>query len=131
MTQNTSSANLLLVEDDHFIRSMYQKKLSSEGFTVIEAVDGKEALEKASTTPLDLIMLDIMLPKLGGWEVLAELKKDSRTKDIPVLMLTNIGSKPDVERALEMGAVDYLIKAHFIPSEVVSKIRNLLKESTL
>jgi DNA-binding response OmpR family regulator len=76
----------------------------------------------------DLLLLDVVLPKKDGFEILAELRKDARTKDLLVILLTNLGQKPDVERGIKLGADDYIIKAHYTPTEVVEKIAKLLKD---
>ncbi|MDP3970358.1 MAG: response regulator [bacterium] len=118
---------ILLVEDDTFISDMYRKKLESSGFNVVSSTDGMSALVLAASEYPDLILLDIMLPKMDGWDALDRLKDDPDTKDIPVIIMTNLGSQEDVKRGLEMGAVDYLIKAHFVPSEVVKKISAIIQ----
>ncbi len=120
------SPHLLLVEDDTFLGGMYVTKLSMEGFSVELATDGKTGLERAKKILPDLILLDILLPKMNGFEVLKDLKADSTTKSIPVILLTNLGQKEDVVQGLDLGATDYLIKAHFMPSEVVAKIKEVL-----
>ena len=117
---------ILLVEDDVFLANIYQTKFTKEGFNVILAGDGEEALKAVKTKKPDIILLDILLPKLDGFAVLEKLKEDSDTKDIPVILLTNLGQKDDVERGLQLGAVDYLIKAHFKPSETVEKVKKVL-----
>lgn len=106
---------------------MYSTKLSLEGFKIVAAADGEKALRAVKKDRPDLILLDLMLPKKDGFEVLAELKKDPETKDIPVVVLTNLGQKADVDRCSKLGAVDYLIKAHFVPSEVIAKIKRILE----
>jgi DNA-binding response OmpR family regulator len=125
----TSHQRLLLVEDDTFLAGMYVTKLSMEGFETELATDGKVGLEKAKKLKPDLILLDILLPKMNGFDVLREIKKDPETKDIPVILLTNLGQKSDVVQGLDLGAVDYLIKAHFMPSEVVEKIKGVLQRT--
>ncbi len=125
----TSHQRLLLVEDDTFLAGMYVTKLSMEGFETELATDGKAGLEKAKKLKPDLILLDILLPKMNGFDVLREIKKDPETQDIPVILLTNLGQKSDVVQGLDLGAVDYLIKAHFMPSEVVEKIKGVLQRT--
>lgn len=117
---------VLLVEDDVFLSGIYQKKFEMEGFKVTTADNGEKALVEAKKKKPDIILLDILLPKLDGFAVLERLKADSETKPIPVILLTNLGQKDDVEKGLEAGAADYLIKAHFKPSEVVDKVRKVL-----
>jgi DNA-binding response OmpR family regulator len=117
---------ILLVEDDPFLLSMYSTKFELENFEVVAAADGEKGLVMAVGTAPDIILLDIMMPKMNGFEVLEKLKADKRTSGIPVLLLTNLNQKNEVERGLALGAEDYLIKAHFMPSEVVAKIKKIL-----
>lgn len=117
---------ILLIEDDPFLSSMYTTKFELDGFTVVSGDDGRKGLDLAMVEIPDIILLDILMPVMDGFEVLENLKKDERTKNIPVILLTNLNQKDDIERGLKMGANDYLIKAHFMPSEVVAKIRKLL-----
>lgn len=124
----TNSSSILLIEDDTFLAGMYVTKLTMEGFQAELATDGKMGLEKAKKSKPDLILLDILMPKMNGFEVLEQLKKDQNLKKIPVILLTNLGQKTDVLKGLELGAEDYLIKAHFMPSEVVEKIKKVLAE---
>jgi len=119
---------ILLIEDDTFLSGMYVTKLGLENFEVALASDGKQGLKMALEEQPDLILLDIILPKLDGFEILKAVRKDKNTKNIPVILLTNLGQKDDVERGLSLGATDYLIKAHFMPSEVVDKIKRLIKK---
>jgi DNA-binding response OmpR family regulator len=124
-----SKINILLVEDDTFLANIYKTKFEMEGFVVSNAENGEEGLNAAKKDKPDLILLDILLPKMDGFTVLKKLKADDSVKDIPVILLTNLGQKDDVEKGLELGAVDYLIKAHFKPSETVDKVKKALKNS--
>lgn len=117
---------ILVVEDDSFLAGMYVTKLGLEGFSVDLAGDGKDGLKKAREWRPDLILLDIVLPVMDGFSMLSELKADADTRATPVILLTNLGAKGDVEKGLGLGAADYLIKAHFMPSEVVEKVKRLL-----
>lgn len=117
---------ILLVEDDEFLMELYAVKLSMEGFDVLSANDGRKGLRLAKEKIPDLILLDIILPQMDGLEVLKTLKKDPATKKIPVILLTNLSHKEEVQKGFAAGAKDYLIKAHFMPSEVVEKIKKLL-----
>lgn len=119
--------NILLVEDDIFLAGIYQKKFEMEVYKIVVADNGEKALVEAKKKKFDIILLDILLPKLDGFAVLEKLKADPETKPIPVILLTNLGQKDDVDKGLQAGAVDYLIKAHFKPSEVVDKVRAVLK----
>jgi len=100
-----------------------------EGFKVSTAENGEAGLNDAIKKKPDIILLDILLPKMDGFAVLEKLQADPSAKSIPVILLTNLGQKDDVQKGLEMGAKDYLIKAHFKPSEVVAKVRSILKIS--
>ena len=127
MSEN--NINILLVEDDSFISGMYYTKLNSIGYKVKVVEDGELASQALQQDPLpDLLLLDVVLPKKDGFEILAELRKEERTKNLLVILLTNLGQKPDVERGIKLGADDYIIKAHFTPTEVVEKIAKLLKD---
>lgn len=122
-----SKKTILLVEDDTFILEMYATKLLNFGYNVITATDGDEALKTVKSKHPDFILLDLVLPSMDGFDVLKAIKKDPKIKDIPVVLLTNLGERKDVETGLKLGADDYLIKAHFTPSEVIEKIQNLMK----
>ncbi len=117
---------VLLVEDDVFLAGIYQKKFEMEGYKISIAENGEKGLADAKKKKPDIILLDILLPKMDGFTVLKNLKADASTKDIPVILLTNLGQKDDVEKGLEAGASDYLIKAHFKPSEIVEKVKKVL-----
>ena len=119
---------ILLIEDDPFLLNMYATKFELENFKVVMAEDGEKGLKTAIKEIPDIILLDIMLPKMDGFEVLKGLKEEKSTQAIPVILLTNLSQKEEVERGLSMGANDYLIKAHFMPSEVVDKIKEVLKK---
>ncbi|OIO20198.1 MAG: response regulator [Candidatus Magasanikbacteria bacterium CG_4_9_14_0_2_um_filter_41_10] len=123
---DTSLAHILLVEDDTFLANIYKTKFEMEGFKVTVAEDGQAGFDVAGKIKPDLILLDILLPKMDGFAVLKKLKETDDVKDIPVILLTNLGQKDDVEKGLESGAVDYLIKAHFKPSETVDKVKKVL-----
>lgn len=118
---------ILLVEDDTFILEMYATKLLNFGYDVLTATDGEEALKIIKDKCPDFILLDLVLPSMDGFDVLKAIKKDAKTKSIPVVLLTNLGERKDVETGLKLGANDYLIKAHFTPSEVIEKIQNLME----
>lgn len=118
---------ILLIEDDPFLLSMYTTKFELENFKVITAEDGQKGLRLAIEESPDIILLDILLPKMNGFEVLKELKSDNNVNNIPVILLTNLSQRDEVEQGLNLGADDYLIKAHFMPSEVVEKIKKYIK----
>ena len=111
---------ILLVDDDPLIIRMYQRKLADDGYQVNIAANGEEALGEIRKQKPDLILLDVMMPKMNGVETLKALKEDERTKKIPVIILTNLGDrKDDVENAKKLGALDYLVKSE-ISLEVLS-----------
>ncbi|PIR13808.1 response regulator [Candidatus Falkowbacteria bacterium CG11_big_fil_rev_8_21_14_0_20_39_10] len=124
----TAPIKILLIEDDPFLLNMYTTKFELENFKVVTAEDGEKGLKLASQELPDIVLLDIMLPKMDGYEVLKALKADEKTKAIPVILLTNLSQKDEVKQGMTLGAEDYLIKAHFMPSEVVKKIKDVVKK---
>lgn len=118
---------ILIIEDDKFLRELIAKKLVEEGYTISEAKDGEEGLKKIQEEKLDLILLDLILPGIDGFEILTRLKKDTTLPQLPIIILSNLGQRDDVERGLRLGAIDFLIKAHFTPQEIVNKINSILK----
>ena len=120
---------ILIVEDDFFLIKLCQKKLEKEGFEVFLAQDGNEGIEQAKKNIPDLILLDIILPGIDGFDVLKTLKNESSTKAIPIVLLSNLGQKEDIDKGSALGATDYLIKAHFSPQEIVDKVKEILKIS--
>ena len=122
------SKKILIVEDDKFLRELILKKLKDEGFDTFDAADGDAGLKKIKEVKPDLVLLDLILPSIDGFEVLSRMKEDPSVKAIPVIILSNLGQKEEVERGLKLGAYDYLIKAHFTPGEIVEKIRDILKK---
>ena len=120
-------AKILLVDDDPLMVRMYEKKLTNDGFSVTTAGNGKEALEKLNVEIPDLMLLDIMMPDINGLEVLKRVKAATKTKNLPVIMLTNVGGgDEDAEKGLELGAVAYLTKATNRPADIVAKIKEVL-----
>jgi len=117
---------ILIVEDDKFLRDLMNQKLLREGFNTEEAVDGEQGVQKIKEAKPDLVLLDLILPGIDGFEVLSKIKEDPSLAAIPIIVLSNLGQKDDIERGLQLGAKDYLIKAHFTPGEVIEKIKNIL-----
>ena len=122
-----SAGKILIVEDDKFLRDLISKKLVAEDFEISSATDGTEALNVVGQEKPDLILLDIILPGINGFDVLKQLKDDARFSKIPVIILSNLSQTEDVKKGVELGAVDFLIKAHFTPTEIVEKIKQILK----
>lgn len=123
---NKYKTKILLIEDDKMLADMYITKFSKEGLEVVRAEDGAKGLELAKKEKPDLILLDIIMPKLDGFAVLRELKKDDTMGGTHVLLLTNLGQSEDVEKGRELGADDYFIKANHTPAEIVEKVKYLL-----
>ncbi|HCX27623.1 MAG TPA: response regulator [Candidatus Portnoybacteria bacterium] len=122
---------IILVEDDKFLSEMYVVKLTESGFEVDVAADGEEGLNKIKEQKPDLVLLDIVLPKMDGFEVLRNIKNEPGLKNVSVIALTNLGQKEEVEKGLKLGADDYIIKAHFTPTEVVAKAKKVLEKKGL
>lgn len=120
---------ILVVEDDNFLLSMYVTKLNLENYKVLQATTGLQALKVVAKDLPDLILLDLKLPEMDGFEVLKNLKASQETKAVPVIVLTNYSEKEHIDQCLAMGADDYLIKAHFVPAEVVVKIKKILEKN--
>jgi len=121
-------AKILIVEDDRFLRELMVKKLQSENFDTVEAVDGESGLKVFKEAKPDLVLLDLILPGIGGFEVLAKIKEDDLVANIPIIILSNLGQREDVEKGLKLGAVDYMVKAHFTPNEIIEKVKQALPE---
>jgi len=119
--------NILIIEDDKFLRDLIARKLLKEGYKVSEAIDGEEGMKKVKEEKPDLVLLDLILPGIDGFEVLSRVKEDPASAQIPVIILSNLGQKEDVEKGVKLGAVDYLIKAHFTPKEIIDKVKAALK----
>jgi len=113
---------ILLVEDEEIIADLLEKKLRAEGYEIKVARDGVEGLEKMREEKPDLILLDIVMPKMGGFEVMEEMQKDPALEKIPVIVISNSGQPVEIEKAKELGAKDWLIKTEFDPQEVIDKV---------
>lgn len=125
--ENQTKKNILLVEDDDFVRRAYKDGLLRAGFDVEMAIDGNEALKKTKSTHHDLIILDLVMPLKNGFEVLEELRKDQAFKKVPIFVISNLGQDTDVEKAMQLGATDYLVKNQFSMKQVVERIQKYLK----
>jgi two-component system alkaline phosphatase synthesis response regulator PhoP len=123
-----SAKKILIVEDDSILQKAIQEYLISDGFEVFTASNGEEGLRFAKTKNPDLILLDIILPKKNGFEVIKEVKADPTIKNVPVILLTNLGSLDDIEKALELGASTYLIKSDYGLEEISQKIKETLNK---
>jgi DNA-binding response OmpR family regulator len=117
--------DILLIEDEDVLANMYETKFAKEGFVIRKALDGETGLKMAQERRPDLILLDIIMPKLDGFTVLRRLKADEKLKDIPVMLLTNLGQDEDVKKGTELGVVGYLVKANSTPAQVVDKVKDI------
>ena len=113
---------ILLVEDEEIMINLLEKKLVSEGYEVSVARDGEEGLRKIREARPDLILLDIVMPKMGGFEVMDEMQKSPEFKNIPIIVISNSGQPVEIDRAQKLGAKDWLIKTEFDPQEVLDKV---------
>ena len=119
-------AKILIIEDDPLMLRLYQKAFTFENYEVDTAANGQEGLDKVKEGKPTLILLDIMMPKMHGLEVLERLKADEATKKIPVVVLTNLAGQEDAETAMTKGAVKYIIKSEYQPKEVVDMVKQVL-----
>ena len=122
-------SKILIVEDDKFLRELMVRKLNTEqGFEVSSAVDGESGLKTMKEQKPDLVLLDLILPGIGGFDVLSQMNDDVALSHIPVIILSNLGQQDDVDKGLKLGAVDYMVKAHFTPNEIIEKVRQVLSK---
>ncbi|MEK7071765.1 MAG: response regulator, partial [Patescibacteria group bacterium] len=122
----TNMKKILLIEDEQALQKTVGDRLSQEGYEIISALDGEIGLNLANAKKPDLILLDLILPKIQGLDVLKKLKETKETKEIPVIILTNLEEMEKINKALELGATAYLVKANYSLEELVEKIKNLL-----
>lgn len=119
-------AKILLIEDEEMLANMYEVKFQNEGFDITKALDGASGLELAKTIKPDLVLLDVIMPKMDGFSVLKSIREDAGIKDLPVILLTNLGQDEDVQKGKELGVVGYLVKANVTPAEVVEAAKREL-----
>ena len=127
--KSLENLKIFIVEDDQFLRDLFVMKLKKEKAIVFESDDGEDALKKIKSEMPDLVLLDIVLPKMDGFDVLKKIKEDADINKIPIILLTNLGQDFDVERGLKLGAAAYIVKAHFTPSGIIKKIQEILQKS--
>lgn len=118
---------ILIAEDDTFFQKFYSAKLQEKGFEIVVAVDGEEAIQKVTEVKPDLVLLDIIMPKKDGFEVLAALKSSDATKSIPVIVFSSLGQEQDVKKALQLGALDYVNKGFYNIDLLFEKIAKFIK----
>jgi len=119
---------VLLIEDDEFIRDLYKRQLDKGGFFTYAFSNGEEGLKSIEDNRYDLILLDIMLPGMNGLDILRNIKQNDATKDIPVIMLSNLGQDAVIREGLVLGAIGYLIKPSFTPNQIVQEIKAILEQ---
>ncbi|MDP2670992.1 MAG: response regulator [bacterium] len=124
-----SGKKVLVVDDEDSIREIYRRELQTHGFEVVVAADGEEGLLKAGEAIPDIILLDIMLPKMSGIDVLKALKENQLTKNVPVLLLTNLGEETIIKEGFELGADGYLLKVSYTPAQVVDEVTKFLSDN--
>lgn len=123
----TDKKKILLVEDDVFILELLADKLIKSGFEVSIAKNGEECMNVVKSLKPDVVLLDILLPKIDGFEILRQMKASQDLSNIPILIISNLGQKEEIQKARDLGANDYIIKANFTTSEIIHKINNILK----
>lgn len=118
---------VLIIEDDSFLASLIISALKRADFETSLAVDGEKGLEKLETEIPDIVLLDLILPGIGGFDILEKIKKEDKTKKIPVIILSNLGSQEEIQKGLKSGADAYLVKANILPEDVIKKIEEILQ----
>ncbi len=126
--QKDKKTKVLIIEDDSYILEMYKMKFEASNFEVDSASDGIMGLEILKKRRPDIILLDIIMPKMDGFSVLKTIKSDPALAKIPVVLLTNSGQRKNIEKGLKLGAAHYMVKAYFTPTEVVKKIKEILEK---
>ncbi|MDO8424701.1 MAG: response regulator [bacterium] len=114
---------ILLIEDEEILIGLLQKKLAVEGYEVSLARNGEEGLQEMRRSRPDLVLLDIIMPKMGGFEVMEEMQKDKELRRIPIIIISNSGQPVELDRAKKLGARDWLVKTEFNPQEVIEKVK--------
>lgn len=117
---------ILLVEDDLFLIDLYTTKLEQEGFSVEVSNDGEDCLRRIKENIPDLVLLDIVLPNVDGWEILQKIRNDEKFKDLKIVILSNLSQKEEIEKGLKFNVEKYLVKAHYTPTEVVEEVKKII-----
>jgi len=117
---------ILIIEDDLYLKELIVKKLKKENFEVLETSNGKKGLEKIKTERPDLVLLDLILPEINGYDILTQVKADPEISNIPIIIISNLGQIQEIRKGLKSGAVDYLIKAHFTPTKIIEKVKRYI-----
>lgn len=128
MAEEGKKIKVVLVEDDEFLSRVLSFRLKDDGLDVVTVDNGAVAFDIIKKEKPNIVLLDLLLPQKDGFQILAELKQDATTKDIPVVILSNLGQQTDINKGLGLGAVDYLVKANFSIKDIVKKIKDLLSK---
>jgi len=124
-------SKVLVIEDDKFLRELIVRKLSGEKeLDIIDAADGETGLKVFEKEKPNLVLLDLILPGIDGFEVLSQIKQNPALSSIPVIILSNLGQKTDIDKGIKLGAIDYMVKAHFTPNEIVNKVKQVLEQKS-
>lgn len=121
---------VLIIEDEQFIRDIYKRQLEKNGIAVDGFSNGTEGLQALSQNKYDIILLDIMLPDLNGLEILKQIKQNTSSQNIPVIMLTNLGQDEVIKQGFALGAQGYFIKASYTPDQIAHEVKNILARNT-
>ncbi|MFC1594824.1 response regulator transcription factor [Patescibacteria group bacterium] len=121
------SQKILLIDDDTFLLDMYSVKFNEAAIKIDVAQDGEEALDKIRENKYKAILLDIIMPNLDGFELLKKVKEEKLANSTPIIILSNLGQRDDLEKGLSLGADDYIVKANFTPSEVLEKLKEIIE----
>jgi len=129
--KNKKDVTVCIIEDDNFLRELLVRKLESAGFKILAAITGEDGLKiMRETVPnLDIVLLDLVLPGMHGFDVLGEIKKDTKINKVPVIILSNLGQEEEIKKGLDLGAEDFLIKANFTPGAIMRKVNKVLLKS--
>jgi CheY-like chemotaxis protein len=123
---DAASTKILIVEDDLFIRELYERQLAMAGYQVATAADGPQGLAQLTQFQPHLLLLDIMLPQMNGLDLLKTMKAKDETKDIPVILLTNLGQDSVIKEGFSLGADGYLIKSAYTPDQIIEEVKKFL-----
>ena len=126
--KKTVKQKILIIEDEIVLSDIIKRKFEIKGFTVSIASDGEQGIEKLRREKHDLVLLDLVLPGVDGFSILKSIKEDSKLKKIPVIILSNLGQKDEIQRGLKLGAVEFLVKAHLDPNDIVEKVEKILQQ---
>ena len=130
LQKNIEGKKIMVIEDDRFLHRLLLDKLAQWKATVVSSYDGMDAISKVASEKPDIVLLDIILPGADGFDILQKLKADESLKNIPVIILSNLGQEEDIERGSKLGAVDFLIKANFTLDEIATKVSKVLTQNS-